>query len=144
MGVSSILLVTSEVVSIVRNLERIKSRRKPNSKETRCDIDLTKSLDSVDLSQRTHQVTVSSHLETNLGLVDYQTARDARTSWLKKSRSKYQKYSPNKRYYIGKHALEFCTASTLRWFKAKFRELGESTVHSIRPKYDEELKVALK
>ena len=51
LGVSSILLVTIQVMSILRNLERIKARRKANSKETRCDIDLTKSLDSVDLSQ---------------------------------------------------------------------------------------------
>ena len=51
LGVSSILLVTSQVMSILRNLERIKARTKANSKETRCDIDLTKSLDSVDLSQ---------------------------------------------------------------------------------------------
>ena len=114
LGVSSILLVTSEVMPIVCNLERIKARRKPNSKETTCDTDLTKSLDSVDLSQRTHQVTVSSHLETNLGLLNYETARNARTSWLKKSRSNYQKYSPNERYYMGKHALEFGTASTLK------------------------------
>ena len=96
--VSSILLVTSEVMSILRNLERIKAlrvnptklantsfcdigdkkvkvRRKTNSKETRCDTDLTKSLDSVALSQRTHQVTVPSHLETNFCLLDNKTAR---------------------------------------------------------------------
>ena len=29
-------------MSILRNLERIKARRKANSKETRCDIDVTK------------------------------------------------------------------------------------------------------
>ena len=53
-------------MSILCNLERIKARKRANSKETRCDIDLIKSLDSVDLSQRTHQVTLSSHSETNL------------------------------------------------------------------------------
>ena len=131
-------------MSILRNFERIKARRKPNSKETRCDIDLTKSLDSADLWQRTHQVTVPSHSETNLGLFDYETARDARTSGLKKSRSNYQKYSPNERYNIGKHASEFGTASTLRRFKAEFPQLRKSTVCLIRSKYEEELKVALK
>ena len=63
-GVSSILQVTSQVMSILRNLERIKARRKANSQETRYDINLTKSWDSVDLSQRTHQVTVPSHSKT--------------------------------------------------------------------------------
>ena len=53
-------------MSILFNLERIKDRRRANSKETRYDIDLTKSLDSVDLAQRTHQVTLRSHSETNL------------------------------------------------------------------------------
>ena len=47
-------------------------------------------------------------------------------------------------YYIGKHASEFGTASTLRKFKVEFPQLRESTVCSIRSKYDEELKVALK
>ena len=51
LGVSSILLLTSQVMAILCNLEIIKSRRKVNSKENRCDIDLRKSLDSVDLSQ---------------------------------------------------------------------------------------------
>ena len=87
LGVSSILLVTSQVMSILRYPERIKARRKAYSKETRCDIDLTKSLDSVDLSQRTHQVTVPSHSETHLDLLDYETSRDAGTSGLTKSRS---------------------------------------------------------
>ena len=48
LGVSSILLVTSQVMSILRNLKKIKARKKANSKETRCDIGLLKSLDSVD------------------------------------------------------------------------------------------------
>ena len=125
-------------MSILRNLERIKARRKANSKETRCDTHLTKSLDSA-ISQRTHQVTVPSHSETNLSLLDYETARDAGTSGLKKSRSNYQKYSPNERYNIGKHASEFGTASTLRRFKAEFPQLRESTVRSIRSKYEETL-----
>ena len=59
---------------------------KANSKEIRYDIDLTKSLDSADLSQRTHQVIVLSHSETDLGLLEYETAGDAGTSRLKKSR----------------------------------------------------------
>ena len=61
LGLSSILQVTRQVMSILRILERIKARRKANSKEIRYDIDLTKSLGSIDLSQQTHQVTVPSH-----------------------------------------------------------------------------------
>ena len=116
---------------------------KPEGKQIP-DIDFTKSLDSVDLSQRTHQVTVPSHSETNLGLLDYEKARGAGTSGLKKSRSYYPKNSTNEWYYIGKHASEFGTASTLRKFKVEFPQLRESTVCSIRSKYDEELKVAQK
>ena len=126
-------------MSMLRNLERIEARRKANSKETRSEIHLTKSLDSVDLSQLTHQVTVPSHSETNLSLLDYETARDAGTSGLKKSRSNYQKYSPNEQYNIGKHPSEFGTASTLRRFKAEFPQLKESTVRSIRSKYGKAL-----
>ena len=63
---------------------------------------------------------------------------------LKKSRSNYEKYSPNERYNIGKHASEFGKASTLRRFKGEFSQLGKSTVCSMRSKYKEELKVPLK
>ena len=118
LGVSWILLVASQAISVLCNLERIKARRKTNSKETRCDIDLTKSMDSVDSSQRTRQLTMPSHSETNLGLLDYETAGDAGMSGLKKSRSNYQKYSPKKRYNIGKHGSERGIAITLRRFKA--------------------------
>ena len=61
-----------------------------------------------------------SRSEANLGLLDYEIARDAGTSGLKKCRINYQKYSPNERYNIGKHASEFGTASTLQRFKAEF------------------------
>ena len=123
LGVSSILQVTSHVMSILRNLERIKARRKANSIETRCHIDSTKLLDSADLLQRTHQVTVPSRSEINPGLLDYKTARDAGTSGLKKSKSYYQKYSPDEQYNIATHASEFGTASTLRRFKTEFPQL---------------------
>ena len=75
---------------------------------------------------------------------NFTLVRDAGTSGLKKSKSNYEKYSPNERYNIGKHASEFGTASTLRRFKAEFPQLRESTVRSIRSKHEEELKVALK
>ena len=101
-------------------------------------------MDSVDSSQQTRQLTVPSHSETNLGLLDYETAGDAGTSGLKKSRSNYQKYSPKKRYNIWKHGSDRGTAITLRRFKAEFPRLRWSTVRSIRSKHEEELKVALK
>ena len=98
--------------SILCNLERITTRQKANSKESRCDIYFKKSLDSVDLLQRTHQITAFS-FKKNLGLLDYEKTRDAGSSRLKKSRSSYQKNSPNEPYNIGKHASEFGTASAL-------------------------------
>ena len=82
--------------------------------------------------------------EANLGILDYEIARDAGTSGLKKFRINCQTYSPNERYNIGKHASEFGTASTLQRCKAEFLQLRESTVRSIRSKHEEELKVALK
>ena len=75
---------------------------------------------------------------------NFTLVRDAGTSGLKKSKSNYEKYSPNERYNIGKHASEFGTASTLRRFKVEFPHLRESTVHSIRSKSEKELKVATK
>ena len=133
-----------QVNSILRNLEGIKARSKASSKETRRDIDLRKSLDPVDLSQLTRQVTAPSHSGRSLGLLDYEAASDRGTSGLKKARSNYQKYSPNERYNIGKHTPEFGTASILRRFKVDFPQLRESTVRSIRSKNEEELKVAIK
>ena len=61
------------------------------------------------------------HSETNLGLLDYETARDAWIIGLKKSKSNYRKYFPNERYNIGKYASGFGTASTSRRFKAEQR-----------------------
>ena len=77
-------------------------------------------------------------------LLDYETAKDAGTSGFRKSRSNHQKYYPNERFNIGKHAPEFGTVSTLPRFKAEFLQLRESTVRSIRSKYEEEFTVALK
>ena len=128
-----------QVKSILRNLESIKARSKASSKETRCD--LRKSLNPVHLSQRTRQVTVPSHSETSLGLLDYEAARDTGTSGLKKSRKNYQKYSPNERYNIGKHTPEFGKASILPRFRSEFPQLRESTVRSIRSQYEEDLKL---
>ena len=80
-----------------------------------------------------------SHSQTNLILLDYGTARDAGAIGLKKSRSNYQKYSPNERYYTEKYA-----ASTLRGFKAEFPQLWKSTARLTRSNDEEDLKVALK
>ena len=82
--------------------------------------------------------------EARLCLLEFEITTDAGTSGLKKCRINCQKYSPNERYNIGKHASEFGTASTLQRFKAEFPQLGESTVRLTRSKYEEELKVALK
>ena len=71
-----------------------------------------------------------SHSETNLGLLDRETARDVGIIGLKNSRSNYQKYFTNERYNIGEYASEFGTASTSRRFKAEFPQLRESNVEN--------------
>ena len=68
--------------------------------------------------------------ETNLGLLDYETARDVGITGLKKSRSNYQKYFTNERYNIGEYASDFGTAVTSRRFKAEFPQLRESNVEN--------------
>ena len=119
--------------------KELKPEGKQIPKKSEVIQNLTKSLDSVDLSQQTHQVTMPSHSQTNLILLDYGIAKDAGTIGLKTSRSNYQKYSPNERYYTEKYA-----ASTLRGFKAEFPQLWKSTARLIHSNDEEDLKVALK
>ena len=48
------------------------------------------------------------------------------------------------RYKIGKYASGYSAASTLRQYKGEFPQLNESTVRSMRQKYEEELRQSLK
>ena len=60
-------------MSIIQSLAKIKqSRKNVKSKNTTCDVDLTIDGNSPTLSTNTHP----SHLETGLGLLDYETSKE--------------------------------------------------------------------
>ena len=127
-------------MSIIQSLAKIKqSRKNAKSKNTTCDVDLTIDGDSPTLSTNTQP----SHSETGLGLLDYESSKEASERAEKKPRGKYTKYSDSQRHAIGKYASEYSTASTLRRYKDEFPELSESTVRTMRKKYEEELRKAL-
>ena len=125
-------------MSILRSLAKIKeTKQNAKSKESTCDVDLTNTDSTFSKN------TLPSHSETGLGLIDYKAAKDAGTSEEKKARGSYKMYSADQRYKIGKYASEYSTASTLRKYKGEFPQLSESTVRSMRQKYEEELRKAL-
>ena len=90
-------------MSIIQSLAKIKqSRKNAKSKNTTCDVDLTIDGDSPTLSTNTQP----SHLETGLGLLDYESSKEASERAKKKPRGKYTKYSDSQRHTIGKYASE--------------------------------------
>ena len=64
--------------------------------------------------------------EANLGLLDYEIARDAGTSGLKKFRINCQTYSPNERYNIGKHDQSSVQQVLYKGAKQNFYNLGRA------------------
>ena len=103
--------------------------------------------DNISLASPTLISTQSSHEETGLGLLDYEASATATSSEIeaeKKLRGSYTKYSDAQRHAIGKYASEYSTASTLKRYKNEFPELSESTVRSMRKKYEEEIQNALR
>ena len=56
-----------------------------------------------------------------------------------KKRESYVKYTPEDRYKIGKYGSENGPAAAVRQFKSRFPKLNESTVGSLRRKYQSEL-----
>ena len=127
-------------MSMIQRLAKTKqSRKNAKWKNTTCDVDLTIDGDSPTLSTNTQP----SHSETGLGLLDYESSKEASERAEKKPRGKYTKYSDSQRHAIGKYASEYSTASTLRRYKDEFPELSESTVRTMRKKYEEELRKAL-
>ena len=90
-------------MSIIQSLAKIKqSRKNTKSKNTTCDVDLTIDGDSLTLSMNTQP----SHLETGLGLLDYESSKEASERAKKKPTGKYTKYSDSPRHTIGKYASE--------------------------------------
>ena len=135
-------------MSIINSLERIKKSRQNSStpKQTSCDVDLTVD-DCSSVASSSPISTQPSHSETGLGLLDYEASATATSSELgaeKKLRGSYTKYSDNQRHAIGRYASEYSTASTLRRYKDEFPELSESTVRTMRKKYEEEIRNALR
>ena len=112
-------------MSMIQSLAKTKqSRKNAKWKNTTFDVDLTIDGDSPTLSMNTQP----SHLKTRLGLLDYESSKEASEKAEKKSRGKYTKYSDSQSHAIGKYASEYSTASTLRRYEDEFPELSESTV----------------
>jgi len=110
-------------------------------RSTTCDVDLTKDDESATLSMNIEP----SLSETGLGQLDYESSREAASRAKgKQPRGKYTVYSDSQRFAIGKYASENTTASTLRRFNNEFPDLSESTVRTMRKKYEDELKNAAK
>ena len=121
------------VMSILRSLAKIKETRgNAKSKSISCDVDLTND----DLQNERF---LTHRLDLVCLIMAKEAERNASNKW-----GKYIKYSAVQRYEIGKYASEYSAASTLRKYKGEFPQLNESTVRSMRQKYEEELRQWLK
>ena len=110
-------------MSIIQSLAKIKQSRSNASRNTARDIDLTKDDESPTLSTDMQL----SHSETGLGILDFESSREAASRANEKQlRGKYTVYSDSKRFAIGKSASENTTASTLRRLKNEFTDLSEA------------------
>ena len=77
--------------------------------------------------------------DTGLGSVDFDAVQHA-TSVLRSKRSKYNKYSDEDRYKIGRYGSENGPIAAVRKFKTKYPNLNESTVREMKKRYEELLK----
>ena len=127
-------------MSILRSLAKVKETKgNAESKNISCDVDLA----NHDLQNEDYSHTQTSHSETGLGVLDQGSAKEAERNDSNK-RGKYTKYLAVQRYEIGKNVSECSTASTLRKYKGEFPQVNESTVRSMRQKYEEESRHSLK
>ena len=127
-------------MSILRSLAKIKETRgNAKSKNISCDVDLTND----DLQNEDYSYTQPSNSDPGLGVLDHGSAKKAERN-VSNKRGKYIKYLGVQRYEIGKYSSEYSTASTLLKYKDEFPLLNESTVRSMRQKYEEELRQSLK
>ena len=76
--------------------------------------------------------------ETSLGHIDHEGIEKELDGSLKK-RESYIKYTPEDRYKIGTYGSKNGPAAAVRKFKSQFPKLNESTVRSLRQKYQSEL-----
>ena len=120
-------------MSMPRSLAKIKETRgNAKCKNILCDVDLTND----DLQNEDYSYTPPSNSETGIGVLDRGSAKEAERN-VSNKRGKYIKYSAVQRYEIGKYASEYSAASTLRKYKGEFPQLNESTVRSMRQKYED-------
>ncbi len=79
--------------------------------------------------------------ETNLGEVDFQFVQDeVQKAKEAPKRGKYVKYTDEERYRIGRHASENGNHNALLKFQKTHPKLNESTIRSIKRKYEKTLK----
>ena len=138
-----VLCLQAAVMSILTSLGKIKEMRNSSisqDKQPEVDVDLT----TEEPESSSPQVQLQpSHSDTNLGVLDFKAASSAVKESVSNKRERYYKYSDEERFSIGKHTAEFGAARTLRKFKGKFPNLNESTLRSMRDKYEKELKLAV-
>ena len=81
--------------------------------------------------------------DTILGLNDFQNVQNAVNS-IDNKRGDDRKYTGEERYMIGKYASENGATSTARKYKKQFQKWNESTARSMKQKYEDELKRAVR
>lgn len=116
----------------------------PNSSKSN---DVRDDDDSTDFQIHAVQENVKSnvprvHDETILGVTDFKNVQNAVDN-LDNKRGTYKKYTDQERFIIGRYASENGATCTVRKYKKQFPKLNESTVRSMKQKYEEELKRAV-
>ena len=126
-------------MSIVRQLAKAKAREEEKRRTTEAE----EVVESVNVNDENTGLNTTDPLhamvytETCLGAVDFQRVQDAVHSAPVLKRGKYLKYTDRERHDIGKYASEHGTQPALRKFKDRFPTLNESTVRTMRKKYQE-------
>jgi len=122
-------------MSIICSLARVKElRQNAQARKNSVDVDVDLTDDGQEpCSSQSQEVPTKQAppppSKTGLGVLDYEADNS--------SRGKYYKYSDEQRFQIAKHVSEFGMSSTLKKYKGHFPNLNESTVRSMRKKYDE-------
>jgi len=130
-------------MSIICSLARVKElRQNAQARKNSVDVDVDLTDDGQEpCSSQSQEVPTKQapppRSETGLGVLDYEAATQAFNEADNSSRGKYYKYSDEQRFQIAKHVSEFGMSSTLKKYKGHFPNLNESTVRSMRKKYDE-------
>lgn len=105
-----------------------------NSSEKEIDLTITPS-SVVDEAK-----TEVQHRDTSLGREDFDAVKMAASEKNTTKRGPYKRYTDADRLAIGKYSSENGASAAVRKFSKKHPRLNESTVRSMRQKYEEELK----